>query len=88
MGAKFRRQVPIGRYFADFVCVSAKLIIELDGPPHNSAAQHVHDLNRDNWLRAHGWRILRMPNELVISESPALYAQIEEAFSTTESRDG
>lgn len=33
-GAKFRRQVPIGPYVADFVCVAARLIVELDGSQH------------------------------------------------------
>ncbi|MBW8858752.1 MAG: DUF559 domain-containing protein [Caulobacter sp.] len=33
-GFKFLRQVPIDRYFADFVCEAGKLIVELDGPAH------------------------------------------------------
>ena len=33
-GYKFRRQVSIGNYFADFVCESAKLIVEFDGDQH------------------------------------------------------
>jgi very-short-patch-repair endonuclease len=33
-GHKFRRQVPIGPYIADFVCESAKLIVEADGGQH------------------------------------------------------
>lgn len=36
-GLKFRRQHPIGNYFADFACLSARLIIELDGVQHESA---------------------------------------------------
>jgi hypothetical protein len=36
IGAKFRRQVPIGPYIGDFVCIAARLIIELDGPPHEA----------------------------------------------------
>ena len=33
-GLKFKRQAPLGRYVADFVCFEARLIVELDGPPH------------------------------------------------------
>jgi len=33
-GYKFRRQAPIESYIVDFVCESAKLIIELDGHQH------------------------------------------------------
>jgi very-short-patch-repair endonuclease len=65
-GLKFRRQVPVGRYVADFLCVEHRLIVELDGPPHESEEQRLHDASRDAWLRAHGYRVLRLANELVI----------------------
>ena len=65
-GLKFRRQVPIGRYVADFLCVEHRLIVELDGPPHENEEQRRHDAARDAWLRAQGYRVLRLANELVI----------------------
>src|SRR5258708_26569541 len=34
-GMKFRRQHPIGAYFADFACLSARLIVKLDGERHS-----------------------------------------------------
>ena len=34
MGRKFRRQVPIGPYFADFACLEARLVVEVDGEHH------------------------------------------------------
>ncbi len=46
-GVKFRRQVPIGPYVADFACVSHKLIVECDGRSHDNAEQRAHDLMRD-----------------------------------------
>ena len=46
-GYKFRRQVPIGNYIVDFVCQSARLIVELDGSQH---ADDPSDVRRDNWL--------------------------------------
>ncbi|MFZ5670654.1 MAG: endonuclease domain-containing protein [Pseudomonadota bacterium] len=58
-GLKFRRQVPIGRYIADFVCFQHRLIVEADGPTHEDS---VHDQTRDAWLRSEGFRVLRFPN--------------------------
>jgi very-short-patch-repair endonuclease len=56
---KFRRQVPIGRYIADFVCYAAKLVVELDGSQH---AENERDVARDDELRRHGFRVLRVWN--------------------------
>lgn len=63
---KFRRQVPIGRFVVDFLCVEQRFIVELDGPLHEQIEQQAHDASRDGWLRARGYRILRIPNEIVI----------------------
>nr|WP_232476718.1 DUF559 domain-containing protein [Vitreoscilla filiformis] len=59
-GHKFRRQTPIGRYIADFVCLRARLIVELDGGQHQS--QREHDEVRDEWLRSQGFEVLRVWN--------------------------
>lgn len=58
-GLKFRRQVPIGRYIADFVCLQRRLIVEADGPHHEDS---LHDLERDEWLASQGFRVIRFPN--------------------------
>ncbi len=65
-GLKFRRQVPIGRYVVDFLCVEHRLAVELDGAPHDRDEQKARDASRDAWLREHGYSILRLRNELVI----------------------
>jgi very-short-patch-repair endonuclease len=57
--AKFVRQLSIGRYFADFACREAKLIVELDGSQHAGSG---YDRERDAWLAAQGWRVLRFWN--------------------------
>jgi very-short-patch-repair endonuclease len=41
---KFRRQRPIGPYIADFACLEAKLIVELDGGQH---VEQAYDENAD-----------------------------------------
>lgn len=58
-GLKFRRQVVIGRYIADFVCLRHRLIVEADGPTHDAS---LHDVERDAFLREQGFRVLRFPN--------------------------
>ena len=65
-GLKFRRQVPIGRYVVDFLCIRHRLAVELDGAPHDRDEQKARDASRDAWLREHGYRLLRLRNELVI----------------------
>ena len=62
---KFRRQVPIGIYVADFACLEAKLIVELDGSQH---AESMHDRVRDADLKARGFRVLRFWNDDVLRE--------------------
>jgi very-short-patch-repair endonuclease len=65
-GLKFRRQVPIARFVVDFLCVEHRLVVELDGPPHESIEQKLHDAARDAELRRRGYHVLRIANELVI----------------------
>jgi len=59
-GFKFRRQVPIGPYIADFACLTVPLVIELDGDQH--AVRWRKDRIRDEFIRARGFRVLRFTN--------------------------
>ncbi|WP_407354129.1 endonuclease domain-containing protein [Luteimonas sp. R10] len=59
LGWRFRRQHPIGPYVADFVCVEARLVIEVDGGQHMGSAT---DPRRDAFLRTRGFEILRFWN--------------------------
>ena len=59
-GAKFRRQHPIGPYIADFACVGAKLVIEVDGHTHWTPEQLQHDALRTTYMQERGWRVLRV----------------------------
>ncbi|MCB1544224.1 MAG: DUF559 domain-containing protein [Rhodoblastus sp.] len=65
-GLKSCRQVPVSRFVVDFLCVEHRLIVELDGPPHDSIEQKLHDAARDAELRRRGYHILRIANDLVI----------------------
>ena len=59
-GCKFRRQVALGRYVADFVCLQARLVVEVDGGQHEWHAKA--DEARTSWLEANGFHVLRFWN--------------------------
>jgi very-short-patch-repair endonuclease len=61
-GFKFRKQQPIGPFIADFVCQEQRLIVEVDGSQH---ADSESDEARDAFLKAKGYRILRVWNNEV-----------------------
>jgi very-short-patch-repair endonuclease len=66
LGVGFRRQLPLGRYIADFAAPSVKLVVEVDGGYH---AQRVRaDARRDRELGRLGYRVLHIPAELVASD--------------------
>jgi very-short-patch-repair endonuclease len=52
-GARFRRQYPIGDYFADFCCLEHKLVIEVDGGQHADAQEY--DDRRTSFLATQGF---------------------------------
>jgi very-short-patch-repair endonuclease len=62
-GLKFRRQVPVGPYVVDFLCVGVRLIVEAVGAQH---AESRHDEARDAFLAREGWTVLRFWNHDVL----------------------
>jgi very-short-patch-repair endonuclease len=81
-GFKFRRQRPMGMYVCDFVCLEAGVVVELDGSQHVADARY--DTERDAYLRAHGYRVLRFWNGQVFSETEAVVETICQALSRSE----
>jgi len=76
---KFRRQMPIGPYLADFCCPSLRLIIELDGGVH--VLRSDDDPRRDGWLTAKaGFTVLRFDNEAVL-RNPAVVLEAVRAHA-------
>ena len=59
-GAKFSRQMPVGPWFADFLCRELALVVELDGFSHDVAPER--DVRRDAWMAEHGFTVLRFTN--------------------------
>lgn len=58
----FRRQVPIGPYFADFAHHGLRLVVEVDGDQHGRDDGLSYDAKRTEHLEAHGYRVLRFTN--------------------------
>jgi very-short-patch-repair endonuclease len=65
-GYKFRRQFPQAPYTLDFVCLSSRLAIEVDGEAHDRGDQPHKDENRDKVLMERGFHILRIPAKDVL----------------------
>ncbi len=65
-GFRFLRQVAIDRYFADFVCEAAKVIVELDGAAHEGREDY--DERRTQTLELYGYVVLRFQNERVLTD--------------------
>ncbi len=74
-GFKFRLQHPAGRFVLDFVCLSARLAIEIDGEAHDRG-DLTRDESRDEWLMNQGYRTLRIPAREVLADVEAVVAYI------------
>jgi adenine-specific DNA-methyltransferase len=73
-GFKFRRQHPIAGYIADFACIEARLVIELDGGQHADA--RAYDETRTRRIEAKGYRVLRFWNNDVLSKRETVLEMI------------
>ncbi len=77
-GYRFRRQHPIGKYIADFACIEARLVVELDGGQHNGS---VHDVERDAEIKQKGFAVLRVWNNDVMANPQGVCEVIAQALS-------
>lgn len=66
LGFHFRRQVPLGRYYADFACHQHHLVIEVDGDTHATDAAMRYDAIRNAFMGREGYRVLRVGNDDVM----------------------
>ncbi|MGJ4992917.1 endonuclease domain-containing protein [Bradyrhizobium sp. HKCCYLS3077] len=81
LGVGFRRQVPIDRYIADFVCHAAHLVIELDGGQHFSNEAEQRDAARSAVIEAKGFQILRFANNDVLANRAGVLDTIAAAVA-------
>jgi len=81
---KFRRQHPIGPFFADFACVSKRLVVELDGSYHD-LIQENDLLQRQQYLVGQGWKVVRFTNDDVMRDVEsvlrAIASSVDEIYS-------
>lgn len=73
---RFRRQAPIGPYFADFLCLEARLIIELDRAQHFEQENLWRDYRRTQFLREQGFQVVRFTNDEVFRSSEDVAQEI------------
>jgi very-short-patch-repair endonuclease len=71
---KFRRQHPVGPFFADFACTEIKCLIELDGGYHDCVEES--DAARQDYLENEGWRVIRFVNEDVLRDVESVAVSI------------
>ncbi|HET6619101.1 MAG TPA: endonuclease domain-containing protein [Dongiaceae bacterium] len=81
-GFHFRKQCPIGPFIADFACLKAKLIVEVDGGQH---ADNASDQARDARFAAHGYRTLRFWNNDVLQNVEGVFLTITATLGHLES---
>jgi 2-isopropylmalate synthase len=79
-GVKFRRQVPIGPFIADFAAIEHRLVVELDGGQHADSAT---DVRRDRFLKNEGWRVVRFWNNEVMGNREGVLEAIHNALALT-----
>ena len=75
-GHKFRRQHPVGAYFADFACIEAMLIVEIDGAQHFEPEAMDSDARRTVVLEAHGFHVLRFDDRQALTELEGVLTSI------------
>ena len=73
-GFKFKRQFVIEPYIVDFVCLTKKLIIELDGLQHLDNVDY--DSDRTNYLECLGFKVIRFWNNQLFNDINAVLEQI------------
>ena len=78
---RFRRQHPIGDYIADFICLSEKLVVEVDGEYHNTEEQRIDDKVRTHSLRQMGFRVIRFSNQEVDADIISVIQRIKEELT-------
>jgi very-short-patch-repair endonuclease len=78
LGARFRRETPIGPYIADFAWLSARIIVEVDGDSHETDAGRYHDERRDRFLGAQGFTVLRFDNAQILDGPDHVFVTIRQ----------
>ena len=78
---RFRKQHSIGPYIADFVCIEAHLVVEIDGSQHLESSS---DAARDVWMRDNNFRVLRFWNHDVLNRIDEVLGMIVDMLTSTQ----
>ena len=81
---KFKRQVLIGNYVADFVCETKKIIIEIDGGQHNQPNDIEYDKKRTKFLNSLGFKVIRFWNNDIDKNIAGVYKILQREFEVLE----
>jgi very-short-patch-repair endonuclease len=73
-GVRFRRQFPIGPFFADFCAPKEFLVIELDGAQHLD--EEKYDRQRSEYLAGLGYRVIRFWDNDAFANTDEVVEQI------------
>lgn len=79
-GFKFRKQVPIGSYVVDFLCVAKKIVIEIDGDSHYMEGRQEKEQDRDAYLKQCGWNVIHVGHREALFNNDAVLERIRLAF--------
>ena len=82
----FRRQVPLGPYFADFASHAAKLVVEVDGDTHTGEPAEAYDDRRDWFIRSQGFDIVRVTNRDVMNNLEGVLITVSQRLGPTPTR--
>lgn len=77
-GYSFRRQRPIGNFIADFCCLPLKIVIEVDGYTHEIPEVIRKDAEKDRFLEAEGFVVLRVLDADVLEDLNGVKERIED----------
>jgi valyl-tRNA synthetase len=83
LGDNFRRQHVIDEFIVDFVCLSKKIVVEVDGQYHNDPEVVEADKLRTDLLNDLGYQVLRFTNEEVIADPDHVLAVITTALKSS-----
>ena len=72
-GFHFRRQVPIGPYYAGFACHHAAIVVEIDGDTHGHDEAIAHDARRTAYLQSRGYTVVRFTNNDVLGNAEGVF---------------
>ena len=86
LGEKFHRQFRIENWIVDFYCFRCRLAIELDGSIHSQPSQMERDAAKEEFFRAAGIRLVRIPNGLVLREPEEFVRKVREAVLAPDGR--